>query len=42
MQIGPGTYSLDPAQKRMEEKYRPQKLGKTDSNWANIKRFTSL
>ena len=41
MTLGPGVYSADPATKRMEDKYRPSKMGRKDSNWAVIDRFTS-
>jgi len=37
--VGPGVYSADPGTRRMEEKYRPSKLGKKDTNWASLERF---
>ena len=42
MTLGPGVYSTDLATKRMEQKYKPSKMGTKDSNWAGIDRFKGL
>jgi len=34
--LGPGAYEADNSSKRVEQKYRPPKIPKKDSNWASL------
>ena len=40
--LGPGVYAQDPTSKKVEDKYRPSKAPKKDSDWASVDRFTGL
>ena len=40
--LGPGVYTQDPTSKKVEDKYRPAKAPKKDSDWASVDRFRGM
>ena len=40
--LGPGAYTIDPSSKNVEDKYKPSKLPKKESNWASLDRFRGM
>ena len=40
--MGPGVYTEDPSSKVVQEKFKPPKVPKKDTNWASLERFRGL
>ena len=40
--MGPGVYTEDPSSKVVQEKFKPPKVPKKDTNWASLERFKGL